>query len=440
MGTISSRTVKSSSACASRSGACVAAARTSSSARGKASTDARRMGLGIATEPTTNHAGSAGRNGARQTVECMHVAHGQAAPAIPAGRQSRVTTTREERTVRRVQVVTAACAALMWATAAGVPTVAAQGAGSGGAQSGSQAGSSSGATAGTSGAQSGAGDQSGAGGQTGSASPCSQGGSNSNDLQEFVEKATVANMAEIQLGQLALKQAQDPQVKQFAQMMVDEHTKALEQLRTAASSQGLQVASALDNKHQKLNDKLSKLQGSEFDRAYMDAMVDTHKDTEKLLKRRAGKSASGSEMTRDQNTATPAGTSSGTGRDSVEARTGATSGGGSGTSETGTSSVGTPGTTSGSTGTSGASSGSGMSASSSTGSASSMSAPKTADEWAAMTLPKVRAHLEQARSLEDQVKQSSRSNSGGDNSGGAGNTGSGSGSGSTGSGSTPPRL
>src|SRR5918995_3501767 len=402
MGTISSRTVKSSSACASRSGACVAAARTSSSARGKASTDARRMGLGIATEPTTNHAGSAGRNGARQTVECMHVAHGQAAPAIPAGRQSRVTTTREERTVRRVQVVTAACAALMWATAAGVPTVAAQGAGSGGAQSGSQAGSSSGATAGTSGAQSGAGDQSGAGGQTGSASPCSQGGSNSNDLQEFVEKATVANMAEIQLGQLALKQAQDPQVKQFAQMMVDEHTKALEQLRTAASSQGLQVATSLDNKHQKLHDKLAKLQGAQFDRAYMDAMVDTHKDTEKLLKRRAGKSASGADMTRDQNTASPAGTSSGTGRDVVEARTGTTSGDQSGTSatgtsgtsgsstsatagtsgstsgstETGTSSVGTPGTTSG-TGTSGASS-SGMSESSAMGSAGSMSAPKSA--------------------------------------------------------------
>ena len=307
---------------------------------------------------------------------------------------------------------------------------------------------------------------------TGSASTGSQGGSKSNDLQEFVEKAAVANMAEIQLGQLALKQAQDPQVKQFAQMMVDEHTKALEQLRSAVSSQGVQVASALDSKHQKLNDKLSKLQGAEFDRAYMDAMVDAHKDTEKLLKRRAGKSASGSEMTSDQNTASPAGTSSGTGRDSVEARTGATSGGGSGTSATGTtgtsgsSTAGTSGSTSGSTetgtssvGTPGASSTSGMSGSSSTGSASSMSAPKSADEWAAMTLPKVRAHLEQARSLEDQVKQSSRSNSGGDNSGGAGNngggsgagnTGSGSGSGSsgsgssgpgsTGSGSTPPRL
>jgi hypothetical protein len=78
-----------------------------------------------------------------------------------------------------------------------------------------------------------------------------------------------------------------------------------------------------------------------------------------------------------------------------------------------------------------------------------MSAPKTADEWAALTLPKVRAHLEQARSLEDQVKQSSRGNTAGDPSSGAGNPGSGSGSGSsgsgsggsgsTGSGSTPPQ-
>ncbi len=63
-----------------------------------------------------------------------------------------------------------------------------------------------------------------------------------------------------------------------------------------------------------------------------------------------------------------------------------------------------------------------------------------------MTLPKVRAHLEQARSLEDQVKQSAKSNNG-NNSGaspaggpGAGASGTGStGSGSTSGGTTPPR-
>ena len=82
--------------------------------------------------------------------------------------------------------------------------------------------------------------------------------------------------------------------------------------------------------------------------------------------------------------------------------------------------------------------------------------PTSADEWASMTLPKVRAHLEQARSLEDQVKQSGRSNNGGNNDGtstggtrsgdhgggsGAGQSGSGtSGSGSSsGGGSTPPQ-
>ena len=52
------------------------------------------------------------------------------------------------------------------------------------------------------------------------------------------------------------------------------------------------MPSALDGKHQKLQQKLSKLQGAEFDRAYMDAMVDAHKDAEKLLKRRAGNSGS----------------------------------------------------------------------------------------------------------------------------------------------------
>ena len=110
--------------------------------------------------------------------------------------------------MRRVQVVTAACAALMWTAAAGVPTAAAQGTGSGSAQGSSQAGSSSGATAGTSSA----GDQAGSPASgTATSDPRSAGAAN-NDLQQFVEKAAMANMAEIQLGQLALKQAQDPQI------------------------------------------------------------------------------------------------------------------------------------------------------------------------------------------------------------------------------------
>jgi putative membrane protein len=323
----------------------------------------------------------------------------------------------------------------MWTTAAGVPGAAAQSPGAGG---GNQPGSSTGATAAPT-TDIGNPDDQAATTDTGTRS-------SNNDLQQFIEKASIANMAEIQLSQLALQQAENPQVMQFARMMVDEHTRALEQLRTVASTQGLQVASELDNKHQKLHEKLSKLQGAEFDRAYMDAMVDSHKSTEKLLKKRAGKdaSASAANMSGSQGTAGAIGTS---GSDDESATTG-TSGATSGSTETGTPSAGTPGTTgtSGTTGTTG----SGVGATASTGAAGSAMAPTSADDWASMTLPKVRAHLEQARSLEDQVKESGRSNNNNNNNNdsGSGNdsgnpaAGSGSGAGSGGStsgGSTPPQ-
>jgi putative membrane protein len=87
------------------------------------------------------------------------------------------------------------------------------------------------------------------------------------DTQKFVEKAAIANMAEIQLGQLAETRAQSPDVKAFAQMMVTDHTKALDELKQSAGP--ATIPTALDKKHQKLHDKLSKLSGAEFDKKYM---------------------------------------------------------------------------------------------------------------------------------------------------------------------------
>jgi len=311
----------------------------------------------------------------------------------------------------------------MWTAAAGTPMAAAQGPGSGGgsAQGGSQAGSSTGATAG-------AGSIGDSDAQAGTATTTGTQASKVNDVQQFIEKAAIANMAEIQLGQLAQQQAQDPQVKQFAQMMVDDHTKALDQLKAAAGGQGT-IPSALDSKHQKLHDKLAKLHGAEFDRAYMDAMVDAHKDAEKLLKSRAGShgSESASNMSRGASGAAGATGTSGTSGSGTSATSG-TSGSTSGSTGSGTSSVGTPGTTASSSAT------------------DSSAAPTSPDQWAATTLPKVRAHLEQARSLEDQVKKAAaKSNNGGNNgagnngASGAGASGGSTGSGSTGSGSTPPQ-
>jgi putative membrane protein len=289
--------------------------------------------------------------------------------------------------VKKAQLITAACAALMWTAAAGAPTVAAQTPGApGGPPSGSQAGSSSGATAAPS-------DVAGQDDMSNRTSAKAE----SSDLQQFVEKASIVNMAEIQLGQLAVERAQNPQVKQFAQTMIDDHTKAQEQLKTVAGSQNIPIPSALDSKHQKLHDKLAKLQGAEFDRAYMDAMVDGHKDAEKLLKKRAER--------KDKSTASNvshAPTSSASGAVGTSGTNDASSSGAAGTSGTMRENE--------SASASERDADRAASTSASSVSESAAGAPASPDEWAAMTLPKVRAHLEQARALEDQVKQAGRDN------------------------------
>jgi predicted outer membrane protein len=104
------------------------------------------------------------------------------------------------------------------------------------------------------------------------------------DLQQFVEKAAMANLAEIRLGQLAQQKADDPEVKQFAQTMIDQHTAAQEQLEQIARTSGITVPSGLDSKHEKIQSKLEKLDGSEFDREYMKVMVEDHKQTANLLR------------------------------------------------------------------------------------------------------------------------------------------------------------
>ncbi len=111
--------------------------------------------------------------------------------------------------------------------------------------------------------------------------------------KKFVEHMLMANMAEIQLGQLAAQHAESDDVKAFAQQMVTDHTKANEELKPIAQQLGLQEPTQLDGKHQKLADKLAKLQGADFDRQYMEAMVDGHKKVVKETKRVADTGTAG---------------------------------------------------------------------------------------------------------------------------------------------------
>jgi putative membrane protein len=95
--------------------------------------------------------------------------------------------------------------------------------------------------------------------------------------KKFVMEAATGGMEEVQLGQLAAQKATDPDVKNFGQKMVDDHSKANDQLKQVASQKGVTVPSSLPASKQKDVDKLSKLSGAAFDKAYVSMMVKDHK-------------------------------------------------------------------------------------------------------------------------------------------------------------------
>ncbi len=93
----------------------------------------------------------------------------------------------------------------------------------------------------------------------------------------FVKKAAEGGMAEVELGQLATQNAKSDEVKQFGQRMVDDHTKANDQLKQVAQEKGVTLPTDLSAKDKAEKDRLSKLKGEQFDKAYMQHMVMDHK-------------------------------------------------------------------------------------------------------------------------------------------------------------------
>ena len=92
----------------------------------------------------------------------------------------------------------------------------------------------------------------------------------------FVKKAAEGGLAEVEIGQLATQKASSDEVKKFGQRMVDDHTKANDQLKQVASTLGVTLPDKLSAKDEATKDRLSKLSGAQFDRAYMKDMVRDH--------------------------------------------------------------------------------------------------------------------------------------------------------------------
>lgn len=114
--------------------------------------------------------------------------------------------------------------------------------------------------------------------------------------RKFVEKAASGGMAEVKLGKLAMEKGTSPTVKQFGQKMVEDHGKANDELKAIASRKNMPLPTDTDTEHQKVYDKLEKMSGPAFDKAYMDAMVKDHDEDVKEFKRASANSGTDPEL------------------------------------------------------------------------------------------------------------------------------------------------
>ena len=94
---------------------------------------------------------------------------------------------------------------------------------------------------------------------------------------KFAMAAAMGGRVEVELGRLAAEKGASDEVRQFGRRMVDDHTKANEELTQLASSKGLTLPTAPDSKHQSEMQKLSALSGEKFDREYVKMMVKDHR-------------------------------------------------------------------------------------------------------------------------------------------------------------------
>ncbi|WP_428331674.1 DUF4142 domain-containing protein [Mucilaginibacter sp.] len=98
------------------------------------------------------------------------------------------------------------------------------------------------------------------------------------DDAKFAVAAANGGMAEVELGKLVQEKAVNTKVKDFGTMMITDHTKAGDELKALARSKGITLPVALDNKEQKIKDDLSAKSGADFDKAYVNDMIDDHKN------------------------------------------------------------------------------------------------------------------------------------------------------------------
>ena len=116
----------------------------------------------------------------------------------------------------------------------------------------------------------------GAGAQTATQAPITE-------PEAFAEMAASSNMFEIKSSELALERAENEDVRAFAEKMVQDHTRAGEEMKAAAEAEGVTPPEAMVEKHQAQLDQLEAVEGDTFEQAYLAAQATAHDEAVSLF-------------------------------------------------------------------------------------------------------------------------------------------------------------
>lgn len=103
------------------------------------------------------------------------------------------------------------------------------------------------------------------------------------NMSDFMTQAASSGMLEVEAGRLAQDKGQNQEVKSYGKMMVDDHTKANDQLKTLAAQQNITLPDSMSQQHMDQLQSLRDQTGAEFDQAYMDLMVSSHEEAVSLF-------------------------------------------------------------------------------------------------------------------------------------------------------------
>jgi putative membrane protein len=95
---------------------------------------------------------------------------------------------------------------------------------------------------------------------------------------KFIKKASDSGMAEVKLATLATQKAERADVKEFANMLVTDHSKANEELASLAKTKGVEVSAMIPAKAADAFKDLEGESGKNFDKAFLDKMEKDHKN------------------------------------------------------------------------------------------------------------------------------------------------------------------